>query len=121
MVSQLLPHVSTVLLQLEVSISLSLQVARNAAAQGKTVILDPSPVRPLPRPSRPWELPGFLRSWRRAVRQAHQLLEEASRTVVNVASRSASTRASAGRSETTKWIRASTDRSASRSATAMLG
>jgi ribokinase len=48
MVSQLLPHVSTVLLQLEVSISLSLQVARSAAAQGKTVILDPSPVRPLP-------------------------------------------------------------------------
>lgn len=47
-VDRLLPQVSTVLLQLEVSIDLSLQVARSAAAQGKTVILDPSPVRPLP-------------------------------------------------------------------------
>ncbi len=47
-VSELLPEMSTLMLQLEVSIDLSLQAARAAAAKGKTVILDPSPVRPLP-------------------------------------------------------------------------
>ncbi|MCI0800269.1 MAG: ribokinase [Chloroflexi bacterium] len=39
---------SVILLQLEVSIDLSLQVARDAFALGKTVILDPGPARPLP-------------------------------------------------------------------------
>ena len=38
---------STLLLQLEVSVDLSLNVAQEAAAQGKRVILDPGPVRPL--------------------------------------------------------------------------
>jgi ribokinase len=47
-VLQVLPQASTLLLQLEVSMELSLRVAQAAAAQGKTVILDPSPVRPLP-------------------------------------------------------------------------
>ena len=36
------------MLQLEVSLNLSLEVARAASAQGKLVILDPGPVRPLP-------------------------------------------------------------------------
>ena len=39
---------STLLLQLEVSVDLSLTVAQEAAALGKRVILDPGPVRPLP-------------------------------------------------------------------------
>jgi len=39
---------SVILLQLEVSVDLSLQVAREAFALGKTVILDPGPARPLP-------------------------------------------------------------------------
>lgn len=47
-VRQALANASTLLLQLEVSIDLSLQVAQEAAALGKTVILDPGPVRPLP-------------------------------------------------------------------------
>ena len=47
-VSALLPHASVLMLQLEVSLSLSLEVAREAWTQGKTVILDPGPVRPLP-------------------------------------------------------------------------
>lgn len=47
-VSQLLPAASVLLLQLEVSIDLSLRLAREAFAQGKTVILDPGPVRPFP-------------------------------------------------------------------------
>ena len=47
-VSELLPHASVLMLQLEVSLDLSLEVAREAWTQGKTVILDPGPVRPLP-------------------------------------------------------------------------
>lgn len=47
-IAELLPEISTLMLQLEVSIELSLKAARMAAAQGKTVVLDPSPVRPLP-------------------------------------------------------------------------
>ena len=47
-VLQLLPQASTLLLQLEVSMELSLRVAQAASARGKTVILDPSPVRPIP-------------------------------------------------------------------------
>ena len=43
-----LVHASTLLLQLEVSVDLSRQVAEEAAALGKTVILDPGPVRPIP-------------------------------------------------------------------------
>ncbi len=44
----LLPETSALLLQLEVSVDLSLRVAQHAAAQGVTVILDPGPVRPVP-------------------------------------------------------------------------
>ena len=44
----LLDDASTLLLQLEVSVELSLAVAQEAFNQGKTVILDPGPVRPLP-------------------------------------------------------------------------
>ena len=47
-ISELLPQMSTLMLQLEVSVDLSLQAAKAASRQGKTVILDPSPVRPLP-------------------------------------------------------------------------
>lgn len=47
-ISRLLPQVATLMLQLEVSVELSLTAARAAAALGKTVILDPGPVRPLP-------------------------------------------------------------------------
>jgi len=47
-VRQALVHASTLLLQLEVSVDLSLQVAKEAAELGKTVILDPGPVRPIP-------------------------------------------------------------------------
>lgn len=47
-VTGLLDGASTLLLQLEVSIDLSLKVAREAKARGVRVILDPSPVRPLP-------------------------------------------------------------------------
>lgn len=43
-----LDQASTLLLQLEVSLDLSLRVAQAASALGKTVILDPGPVRPLP-------------------------------------------------------------------------
>ena len=39
---------STLLLQLEVSVDLSLRVAREAAAVGRTIILDPAPAQPLP-------------------------------------------------------------------------
>ncbi|PKB72598.1 MAG: ribokinase [SAR202 cluster bacterium Io17-Chloro-G7] len=45
---QALRSASTLLLQLEVSVELSLNVARQAADMGKRVILDPGPVRPLP-------------------------------------------------------------------------
>lgn len=41
-------EVSALLLQLEVSVELSLRVAETAAAQGVTVILDPGPARPIP-------------------------------------------------------------------------
>ena len=47
-VSQLMSTASVLMLQLEVSIGLSLRLAQNAYARGKTVILDPGPVRPLP-------------------------------------------------------------------------
>ncbi len=47
-VADLLPETSALMLQLEVSISLSIKVAELAAAQGVQVILDPGPVRPVP-------------------------------------------------------------------------
>ena len=47
-IAALLPQASALLLQLEVSVELSLRVAELAAAQGVTVILDPGPVRPIP-------------------------------------------------------------------------
>ncbi len=47
-VIELLYRASALLLQLEVSVELSLQVARAAKVRGVPVILDPSPVRPLP-------------------------------------------------------------------------
>jgi ribokinase len=47
-VREALANASTLLLQLEVSVDVSLQVAKDAAASGKTVILDPGPVRPIP-------------------------------------------------------------------------
>lgn len=47
-VRRVLAGASTLLLQLEVSVDLSLQVAREAFSLGKTVILDPGPVRPFP-------------------------------------------------------------------------
>ena len=47
-VRRALPGASALLLQLEVSPQLSLEVARDAKALGVTVILDPGPVRPLP-------------------------------------------------------------------------
>ncbi|MBC8281862.1 MAG: ribokinase [Chloroflexi bacterium] len=43
-----LPSASALLLQLEVSIELSLEVAREARAQGVLTMLDPGPVRPVP-------------------------------------------------------------------------
>ena len=48
-VRQALAHATTLLLQLEVSVDLSLQAAKEAFEQGKTVILDPGPVRPIPQ------------------------------------------------------------------------
>ena len=47
-IGELIGTSSTLLLQLEVSIDLSLSVAKIAQEHGKTVILDPSPVRPFP-------------------------------------------------------------------------
>ena len=47
-VGQALVNASTLLLQLEVSVDLSLEVAKEAFEQGKTVILDPGPVRHIP-------------------------------------------------------------------------
>lgn len=47
-VAGLLSQASAVLLQLEVSVDLSLRVAELAASEGVTVILDPGPVRPVP-------------------------------------------------------------------------
>ncbi len=43
-----LPGATALLLQLEVSVELSLEVAREARAQGVSVMLDPAPVRPMP-------------------------------------------------------------------------
>ena len=43
-----LPGAAALLLQLEVSIDLSLEMAREARAQGVSVMLDPGPVRPVP-------------------------------------------------------------------------
>ena len=43
-----LPGASFLLLQLEVSLELSLEAARDARAQGVMVMLDPGPVRPVP-------------------------------------------------------------------------
>ena len=45
---------STLLLQLEVSMELPIRVAQEAAALGKTVILDPGPVRSLPQEFSAW-------------------------------------------------------------------
>ncbi|MDA1128633.1 MAG: ribokinase [Chloroflexi bacterium] len=47
-VRRALPGASALLLQLEVSPELSFEVAKDANAQGITVMLDPGPVRPLP-------------------------------------------------------------------------
>ena len=47
-VAGLLPLASALMLQLEVSIGLSIRVAELAAAHGVQVILDPGPVRPVP-------------------------------------------------------------------------
>ena len=47
-IAGLLPEASAVLLQLEVSVDLSLRVAALAASRGVSVILDPGPVRPVP-------------------------------------------------------------------------
>ena len=46
-VATLLPQASALMLQLEVSIDLSIRVAELAASQGVPVILDPGPVRPV--------------------------------------------------------------------------
>ena len=48
-VRRALQGASFLLLQLEVSVELSFDVARAAAALGRTVMLDPGPARPLPR------------------------------------------------------------------------
>ena len=47
-VAELLPQASVLMLQLEVSIGLSIRVAELAASQGVPVILDPGPVRKVP-------------------------------------------------------------------------
>ncbi len=47
-VAGLLPGASALMLQLEVSVDLSMRVARLAAQQGVSVMLDPGPVRPIP-------------------------------------------------------------------------
>ena len=47
-IAGLLPEASAALLQLEVSVDLSLRVAALAASRGVSVILDPGPVRPVP-------------------------------------------------------------------------
>ena len=43
-----LPGASALLLQLEVSLELSLEAARDARSQGVSIMLDPGPVRPVP-------------------------------------------------------------------------
>ena len=47
-VADMLSGTSALMLQLEVSVSLSIRVAESAASQGVPVILDPGPVRPVP-------------------------------------------------------------------------
>ena len=47
-VAELLPQASALMLQLEVSIELSMRTAELASSQGVSVILDPGPVRPVP-------------------------------------------------------------------------
>ena len=47
-IASLLPQASALMLQLEVSIELSIKVAELADSQGVQVILDPGPVRPVP-------------------------------------------------------------------------
>ena len=47
-IASLAPQMSALLLQLEVSIELSLRAAATASSYGATVILDPGPVRPIP-------------------------------------------------------------------------
>ncbi len=47
-IAALLPQASALMLQLEVSIELSIKVAELADSQGVQVILDPGPVRPVP-------------------------------------------------------------------------
>ena len=47
-VIELLPQAGALMLQLEVSLELSLSVAREASSLEKIVILDPGPIRPLP-------------------------------------------------------------------------
>ena len=53
-VAALLPHASALMLQLEVSVSLSIRVAELAASQGVNVILDPGPVRAVPNEFHQW-------------------------------------------------------------------
>ena len=48
-IAGLAPRMSALLLQLEVSVELSLRAAARASSQGATVMLDPGPVRPVPR------------------------------------------------------------------------
>ena len=48
-ISKILPEASILMLQLEVNPTFSLETAQEARSQGKTVILDPGPVRPIPR------------------------------------------------------------------------
>ena len=47
-VAAALDHAQVLMLQLEVPVDVSLAAAREARSRGKTVILDPGPVRPLP-------------------------------------------------------------------------
>ncbi len=47
-IADLAPRMSALLLQLEVSVELSLRVAATASSYGVSVILDPGPVRPIP-------------------------------------------------------------------------
>ena len=49
MIEAALDGASTLMLQLETPLELSLQVAKEARSRGKTVILDPGPVRPIPQ------------------------------------------------------------------------
>ncbi len=90
-----LPEASALLLQLEVSPELSLNVARKAKAEGITVILDPGPVRPVsdellglcdvvtPNETEAQALVGFqVTGPESAARAASALLDRAGGTVV---------------------------------------